>query len=90
MVAAAPDHAVVRLVAENRDVLPAHELGEPFQIFERRDAAGRVVRAVQEIARGDLSLARNRRTSSRLGRKSFDAFSSDSTTRALRRNTFGG
>ena len=44
----------------------------------------------RKIARGDLSLARNRRTSSRFGRKSFDAFSSDSTTRALRRNTFGG
>ena len=48
MVAAAPDHSVVRLVAEDRDVLAPHELGEPFQIVERRDAAGRIVRAVEK------------------------------------------
>src|SRR5258708_5142733 len=48
MMFACPDHVVVRFVAEDRDVSPAHQIREPFEIALRRHPAGRVVRAVQE------------------------------------------
>ena len=46
--AAAPDHVAVRLVAEHGDVAPAHDVGDALQVVLCRDAAGGVVRRVQE------------------------------------------
>ena len=43
-----PDHVAIRLVAEHGDVLATHQIGDAPQVFFRRDAAGRVVRRVQE------------------------------------------
>ncbi len=43
-----PDHVAVRLVAEDGDVLAADEIGDASQVFLGGDAAGRIVRGVQE------------------------------------------
>jgi hypothetical protein len=48
VMAPTPYHAVVRLVAEHRDVPAADQIGQPLQIFKRGNAAGRVMGAVEE------------------------------------------
>lgn len=55
--AAFPDHVAVRLVAEDGDVLAADQVGDVLQILLGGNAAGRVVRRVEEdrLGRGVIA-----------------------------------
>ena len=90
VVRALPDHVAVRLVAEDRDVAAAHEVGD------RRCRSSSVVTPpvglcgeLRKIARGAGSSLRNRSISATSGRNSFDCCSGVSTARAPRRSMFG-
>ncbi len=48
MVRPFPDHMAVRLVAENRDLATADQIGDLSQVIFARHTAGRVVRRIQK------------------------------------------
>ena len=88
---------VASMLLDNVEVFEADDrnkrlalLLDDYGLARVPDAVGQFREPRTCLARGDVSFARNLRTSSRLGRKSFEAFNSDSTTRAFRRKTFGG
>ena len=48
MMLATPDHLIVRLVAKNRHVAAAHQIGQTCQIVERGHSTRRIVSAIEE------------------------------------------
>ncbi len=47
-VASPPDHVAIRLVREDRQIVPACDVRDGVEVFGERHSAGRVVRGVQE------------------------------------------